>query len=187
MTEQNRSPREISQIIRFFLTNRSRDAFQRIDIPIIWIIDQKNLQRIILGASDFYQMRDLPDFLISGASKSTNPRMDISFFYNPNPGDKDIDESYLEKQLAGIPTASKYEKEIINGFVIPLLRRYIERGDIEKMKNLHRSFLAGHEEIVNDPYILVSYYTAIGQLDQSPMFPRHYVQPIFPAKKLRRR
>lgn len=161
--------------------NRSRDAFQRIDIPIVWVIDQKSLQRIIRGAPDFYQMRDLPDFHISGASKSTNPRMDINFFYNPYPGDKDIDESYLERQLAGIPTASKYKKEIINGFVIPLLRRYIQQGDIDKMKNLYRSFLKDHEEIVNDPYILVSYYTAIGELDQSPLFPRHFVQPILPT------
>ena len=164
--------------------NRSRDAFQRLAVPIIWIIDQKNLQRIIRGASDFYQMRDLPDFHIQGAAKDTIPRLDINFFYNPYPGDKDIDVSYLEKQLAGIPAGSKYEKETINGFVLPLLRLYIQEGDTQKMKNLYWSFLKNHEEIVNDPYVLVAYYTAMGELDQSPLFPRHMVQPIFPGNDL---
>jgi hypothetical protein len=79
--------------------NKARDAFENIDLPIVWIIDKISLGKIIRDASDFYQMRHLPDFHIPSTIEDTKILLDINFFFNPYPGDKETDPGFLEKQL----------------------------------------------------------------------------------------
>jgi len=158
--------------------NKSRDAFVNIGLPIVWIITKNTLGRILWGASDFYQMRHLPDFHIQGTSAENKTEFDNHFFYNPYPGDKEIDSDYLEKQLGTLSKDLSYEKDTVNGIVVPLLRKYIDRNDAKRMKRLYNKYLKGHEGKVYDTYIIVSYYTAIGKLAESPIFPRYYSQPV---------
>ncbi len=164
--------------------NRSRDAFQRMEIPIAWVIAPNNLKRIIRGASDFYQLRALPDFHFKGTPQNSHPLIDINFFFYPHFEVKINNTNYLEKQLASIPRKLKYDKDTINRLVLPLLHYYIQQEDIEKMKSLHHSYLKGREEIINEPYILIAYYTAIKEPDKGPFFPKHLIQPIFPSAPL---
>jgi len=121
--------------------NRSRDAFKRMAIPIAWIVDQNSLSRIIRGASDFYHLRELSDFHFLGSPPNSHPRQEINFFYNPYPGDRDIDEIDLEKRINTIPDTLKHQNETINGLVLPLLRYYLQQGNINKLKNLFQSFI----------------------------------------------
>jgi internalin A len=163
--------------------NKARDAFENIGLPIVWIIDKISLEKIIRDASDFYQMRHLPDFHIASTIKDTKTLFDINFFYNPYPGDKETDPGFLEKQLEKLLPRARYGKEAINGLIIPLLRIYLDRDNIDGMNWLYDTYLKDREEKVHDKYILVAYYTAVGRLAGSPLFPQHFFQPSIPRRE----
>lgn len=49
-----------------FYLNMSRDGFEDFPLPIALVANKASLKKIINGASDFYQLRDLPEFHFEG-------------------------------------------------------------------------------------------------------------------------
>jgi tetratricopeptide (TPR) repeat protein len=140
------------------LLNKSRDAFARFHLPIVFVINTDNLKKIINGASDFYQLRELPDFHFEGSGVEERDVLNISFQEFDQIKDSDLKASLLEEQLKIVIKKQKVDKNALNNIVVPLLSIYIEKNDFKKVEELFDSYIKGKEELVKDKIVLGDCY-----------------------------
>jgi len=141
------------------LLNKSRDAFERFPLPIVFVVNNDNLTKIINGASDFYQLRDLPDFHFKG--KEIMAGTDVFDIELPSPDsylDAELKTELLEKQLQSMKKNQENDKTIINTIVVPLLTIYIDRECFKKMNRLFQHYIKDREHLIDNKPVLASYY-----------------------------
>jgi len=141
------------------LLNTSRDAFSRFHLPIVFVVNLEILKRIIKGAPDLYNMRDLPDLHFEG---KWAPNMDIlaSSFRDYSQHELtniDLKIQLLEKQLKRTEAQGKIDDDGLNNLIIPLLTLYLVQGNLKKMKSLYQRYIKGNEHRVKDGDVVERY------------------------------
>lgn len=141
------------------LLNTSRDAFSRFHLPIVFVVNLEILKRIIKGAPDLYNMRDLPDLHFEG---KWAPNMDIlaSSFRDYSQHELtniDLKIQLLAKQLKRTEAQGKIDDDGLNNLVIPLLILFLEQGNLKKMKSLYQRYIKGNEHRVKDGDVVERY------------------------------
>ena len=147
--------------------NKSRDAFEKFHLPIVFVINKDNLTKIINGASDFYQLRDLPDFHFEGSMVEDRDFLDISFRNQDNLTDSELKASLLEEQLKIVTKEKKIDKGALNHIVAPLLDIYFSREDFKKMKALFNKYLKGKENVIENKGTMGNYYYSIYDFEKA--------------------
>jgi hypothetical protein len=140
------------------LLNKSRDAFKRFGLPIAFIVNTDILSKIINGASDFYQLRDLPDFHIEGPDIQERDLVNIPSRYWGQVPDSDLKAGLLEEQLEILKKEQTIDKDLLNSIVVPLLEIYTAGSHIKKMKALFKDYLKGNEAKIKNRKVLHDYY-----------------------------
>jgi tetratricopeptide (TPR) repeat protein len=163
------------------LLNKSRDAFARFHLPIVFVINTDNLKKIINGASDFYQLRELPDFHFEDSGVMDNDLLELPSQELVQIRDSDLKASLLEEQLNIVAKKQKVDKNALNNIVVPLLSIYIHKYDLKKMKQLFDRHIKGREELVKDKIVLGDCYINMFDLDKTIYF---YKQALDYYRKL---
>jgi tetratricopeptide (TPR) repeat protein len=137
------------------LLNESRDRFEDFSLPTAFVVNKANLRKIINGASDFYQLRDLPDFHFEGLKPAEDlpgegPQDDFE--------DSSLKAQLLEEQLEKAEKDQRVNKDVINNFAVPLLLIHIQRGDYKKMEALYNRYLKGRENEIKNKRALFAYF-----------------------------
>ncbi|MCK4766616.1 MAG: tetratricopeptide repeat protein [Candidatus Aminicenantes bacterium] len=149
------------------LLNISRDAFANFDIPMAFVVNSDNLSKIINGASDFYQLRDLPDFHFVGTGIEEKELMSLDMSRVDSYADSDLKAELLEEQLKILNEKKKIDKDSLNSIVMPLLNIYIFKGYITKMKDLFKRYIKGKEELVKHKMLLGDYYSNVHEFEKA--------------------
>ncbi len=134
------------------LLNKSRDGFEDFSLPTAFVVNKANLKKIINGASDFYQLRDLPDFHFEGLEPGITNRNFLSISV-PQPYDfKDsfLKIQLLEEQLEKAEKDKRVYEDILRNIVIPLFDIYIFRSDYTKIEMLYSRYIKGRESKIED-------------------------------------
>jgi len=143
------------------LLNKARDAFEKFRIPIGFIVNQDNLKKIIRFASDFYQMRDLPDFHFPGTAEVRNTLLDIDDSALELFPDEDLKAHILEEQLRLRNNKQSRDDHLLNHIVIPLLKIYVNKRYSRKAKELYYKFIKDNENQVKDKLVLGDYHSLV--------------------------
>jgi len=141
------------------LLNTSRDAFSRFRLPIVFVVNLEILKRIIRGAPDLYNMRDLPDLHFEG-TWATNMDILASSFRDYSQHELtniDLKIQLLEKQLKRTEAQGAIDDDSLNNLIIPLLILYLEQGNLKKMEPLYQQYIKGNEHRVKDKEVLGRY------------------------------
>ena len=147
--------------------NRSRDAFEKFRIPVIFVLNNDNLKKIINGAADFYQLRDLPDFHFEGTIIEDREILDINIPQVESYADSDLKAELLEEQLRIIDKKKKIDKHSLNNIVMPLLNIYITNSDYNNMKTLFDRYVKGKENLTTHKMLIGDYYANIYAFDKA--------------------
>ncbi|MDQ1351579.1 MAG: hypothetical protein QG657_1884 [Acidobacteriota bacterium] len=156
------------------LLNKSRDAFERFQIPFVFVVSTNNLKKIIKGAPDFYQLRELADFHFQGTGI-------FDYEFRPGDGRYQLDyaslvgkEDLLEEQLESYTKEGNPSLEVLNNIVVPLLQIYIYKSYYNKMKDLFKQYLQGKEDKIEDKNVLNNYYARMGEIKKTSLYPPKY-------------
>lgn len=164
------------------LLNKSRDAFKKFGLPIVFIVNTDNLSRIVNGASDFYQLRDLPDFHFKApAGPERKEFLTVDFSYEGRIPDGDLKAGLLEKQLEIAKKKQRIDNNVLNNIVSPLLAIYIAGSHYKKMKALFNDYLQGNEDKIKNRKVLHYYYLKMVEVETLPMYPeneRRYLEDL---------
>ena len=147
--------------------NLSRDAFEKFGIPIAFCMNQENRIQIIQRASDFYQMRDLPDFEFKTPPEDNLDLLDLMWPFSGLSSDPKHMEQVIEGQLAKIEQEKSITASVLNHTVLPLLSIYIDQRNTVKAQYLFFKHVKGNEEKLKTPSILGDYYLATRQLKKA--------------------
>jgi tetratricopeptide (TPR) repeat protein len=141
------------------LLNTSRDAFSRFRLPIAFVVNQEILKRIMRGAPDLYNMRDMPDLYFEGKwAPDMNILASSLLDYSQHElTNIDLKIQLLEKQLKRTKIKGKINDDDLNNMVIPLLLLYLEQGNLKKMTSLYQRYIKGNEHRVKDSETLDRY------------------------------
>jgi len=147
------------------LLNKSRDGFEDFSIPMAFVVNKANLKKIINGASDFYQLRDLPDFHFEGAASKTG-EMNRDFLNISVPQPYDFEDSslkaqLLEEQLEKARKNQRINDDALNDIVVPLLSIYIGRSYYKEAEALYDCYLKGRESKIKDKQVFLDYLVAM--------------------------
>jgi tetratricopeptide (TPR) repeat protein len=164
------------------LLNKSRDAFARFQLPIVFVINTDNLNKIINGASDFYQLRELPDFHFEDSGVMDNDVLKITFQEFGQIKDSDLKASLLEEQLSIVTQKQKVDKNALNNIVVPLLSIYIDKNDFKKVEQLFHRHIKGKEELIRDKIVLGDCYRILFDIEKAINF---YKQALNDYRKLK--
>jgi tetratricopeptide (TPR) repeat protein len=164
------------------LLNKSRDAFARFHLPIVFVINTDNLKKIINGASDFYQLRELPDFHFEDSGVMDNDFLKITSREFGQIKDSDLKASLLEEQLNIVTQKQKVDKNALNNIVVPLLSIYIDKNDFKKVEELFNRHVKGKEELIRDKIVLGDCYRNLFDTGKAINF---YKQALDDYKKLK--
>ncbi len=149
------------------MLNKSRDGFEKFQVPIIFALNNDNLKKIINGAADFYQLRDLPDFHFEGTMIEDREILNIPISQIGSYADSSLKAELLEEQLKIIIKKKKIDKDSLNNIVMPLLNIYIDKGYYNKMEDLFNRFVKGKEDLVKNKMLLGDYYAAMYDYDKA--------------------
>ena len=147
--------------------NLSRDAFEKFGIPIAFFVNRENRIQIIQRASDFYQMRDLPDFEFKTPPEGNLDLLDLMWPFSCLSSDPKSMEQVIESQLARIEQEQRLTDSTLNHTVLPLLSIYIDQKNIVKAQHLFFKHVKGNEEKLKTPFILGDYYLATRQPEKA--------------------
>lgn len=168
------------------LLNKSRDAFKKFGLPIAFIVNTDNLSKIINGASDFYQLRDLPDFHFKSLATPVSIFANMPFQYRDKMADSDLKAVLLEVQLEILKKKQTLDKDLLNSIVVPLLEIYIAGSHYEKMKTLFNDYLKGNEDKIKNRKVLQDYYLKIIEIEKVPVYPeegKKYFEDLIEARR----
>jgi hypothetical protein len=141
--------------------NKSRDAFERFKLPIGFIVNHDNLKKITRIASDFYQMRDLPDFHFTGSVEEEKTFLDIDYSTLELYPDEDLKIGFLEEQLRLREKEQKQDEHSLNHIIIPLLKIYANKRYSRKAQDLYDRYIKNRENQVKDKVTLGDYHSLV--------------------------
>ncbi|MGD2088188.1 MAG: tetratricopeptide repeat protein [Candidatus Aminicenantes bacterium] len=127
-------------------------------MPIVFVINTDNLKKIINGASDLYQLRELPDFHFEDSGVVDNDLLKITSHDFGQIKDSDSKASLLEEQLKIVTKKQEADKNVLNNIVVPLLNLYIDKNDFKKVEELFDRHIKGKEELIRDKIVLGDCY-----------------------------
>ncbi|HLP48428.1 MAG TPA: tetratricopeptide repeat protein [Candidatus Kapabacteria bacterium] len=168
------------------LLNTSRDAFSRFRLPIVFVVNLEILKRIIRGAPDLYNMRDLPDLQFEGTW--VPPDMDVlapSFrdYSQHELTSIDLKIQLIEEQLKRTQVKGKIDGDGLNNMVIPLLILYLEQGNLKKMKSLYQRYIKGNEHRVKDNETLDRYRRKTAKQVNSIEVDKKYIEDRIESRR----
>lgn len=141
--------------------NKARDAFEGFQLPIGFIVNQDNLKKIIRSASDFYQMRDLPDFHFTGALEAEKTFLDIDDSTHELYPDENLKIEFLEEQLRLREKEQNQDEHTLNYIIIPLLKIYASKKYSGKATDIYNRYIIDRENLVRDKVALGDYYSLV--------------------------
>lgn len=169
------------------LLNKSRDAFKKFGLPIAFIVNTDILSKVINGASDFYQLRDLPDFHIEGPGIQERDLVNIPSRYWGQIPDSDLKAGLLEEQLEILKKEQTIDRGLLNSIVVPLLEIYIAGSHTKKMKALFNDYLKGNEAKIKNRKVLHDYYLKLIETGKIPVSPGEGKKSLGDLVETRRR
>jgi hypothetical protein len=134
--------------------NRARDAFEKFQLPMAFIVNNDSLKKIIRIASDFYQMRDLPDFHFTGAGEEEEESFTALY------PDEDLKIDLLEEHLLWLEKGKGLNEDSLNYTVIPLLKIYVNRRNFKRAEEIFDRYIRGREKQVKDKVVLGEYHSS---------------------------
>ncbi|MCP4216285.1 MAG: tetratricopeptide repeat protein [bacterium] len=150
--------------------NKSRDAFERFGVPMVFVVNTAVLKKIIQGAPDFYQLRELPDYHIAGTGIFDPVESAYSAVGFSGLGDISLKAELLEENLAIAAGRGNPHEDILNSLAVPLLKIYIHMGQYTKMKALFNKHIEGRESEVVDKEALQAYFRMVNK-EGLPAYP----------------
>jgi len=139
--------------------NKARDAFEKFLLPIAFIVNNDSLKKIIRIASDFYQMRDLPDFHFTGTVEEKKEIIEIDDSITELYPDEDLKIELLEEQLLVLGKGQDLNEDSLNYTVIPLLKIYVNRRNSKRAVEIYNRYIKGRENQVKDKVTLGDYHS----------------------------
>ncbi|HLP59312.1 MAG TPA: hypothetical protein VK186_10805 [Candidatus Deferrimicrobium sp.] len=140
--------------------NRARDAFEKFRLPIAFIVNNDSLKKIIRIASDFYQMRDLPDFHFTGTGEEDESVSYGEESFTALYPDEDLKIDILEEHLLWLEKEKGLNEDSLNHTVIPLLRIYVNRRNSKRAQEIYERYIRGRENQVKDKVALGEYHSS---------------------------
>ncbi|UCH95616.1 MAG: tetratricopeptide repeat protein [Candidatus Aminicenantes bacterium] len=147
--------------------NKARDAFEKFQLPIGFIVNHDNLKKIIRSASDFYQMRDLPDFHFTGSVEEEKTFLDIDDSTLELYPDENLKIDFLEEQLRLREKEQKQDEHSLNHIIIPLLKIYANKRYSRKAKDLYDRYIKDRENLVKDKVVLGDYHSLVNHFKKA--------------------
>jgi tetratricopeptide (TPR) repeat protein len=147
--------------------NKSRDAFEKFQLPIGFIVNHDNLKKIIKNASDFYQMRDLPDFHFTGTVEEVKTFLDIDDSTLELYPDEDLKIEIFEEHLQLRDKDQKQKKHSLDHIIVPLLKMYINKRYSRKAEDLYDRYIKTRENQVKDRITLGDYHSLHKHFDEA--------------------
>ena len=147
--------------------NKARDAFERFSLPMAFIVNRDTLKKIIQSASDFYQLRDLPDFHFAGTVEEERMMIDIPASMIDTTPDAGLKAGLLEGQLRLREKEGEIDDGVLNSLVIPLLTIYTDQDDMRKAGEIYDKYVRGREDRIKDIAGLGAFHLKAFHLDDA--------------------